>query len=318
MEKVLLIGTGRMARAYLAVLQALGRGMILVGRSEEGASAFQSETGVAAHAGGLARYVESGGTVPETAIIAVDAPQLAVVAEEAVDAGCRSLLLEKPGALRKEELVRLKEKTDVAGASVVIAYNRRYLASVLKAKELVKKMGGALSFTFEFNERVGTFEILRELHTEETLARWFFANSTHVVDLAFYLGGTPRVLEGFSAVGSLWRPHPSFFSGAGITKSDVPFSYRANWELPGPWDVVIGTREGNLVLRPLEALSIEKDGKTTSAELDDTLDTQFKPGFYRQVETFLAGDSELPTLAEQVENFRWYERMLGEHASLSA
>ncbi len=304
-----------MARAYAAVLQALGAACTVVGRSKEGTDEFARETGFTARSGGLAALAKEGSTVARAAIIAVDASQLASVAGDAIEAGCRSLLLEKPGALSKSGLVALRERAGKAKASVSIAYNRRYLASTLKAQELLKDMGGVRSFSFEFNERVNAKESIRKFGIEKaTEDNWFIGNSTHVVDLAFYLGGAPAHLEGFAASGPLWDPHPSFFSGAGITTENVPFSYRANWEQPGPWEVILGTAEGNLVLRPLESLSILKDGADEPVELDTELDTKFKPGLYRQVEAFLGGGSELPTLDEQIERFPWYEKMRGERA----
>lgn len=308
MEKILLVGTGRMARAYMPVLVALGKEVVVVGRSEEGCASFGKETGVEVRAGGLARYQ---GEVPRTAIIAVDVPELAAVATEAIQAGSRAILLEKPGALSREELTHLIGVADAVGASVRIAYNRRYYASVLAAKERIASAGGVRSFTLEFNERPTAKGAIRKLNVDKrTEDNWFIANSTHVVDLAFFLGGAPRALEGFAATGPLWDPHPSFFSGAGITTGDAPFSYRANWELPGPWEVVLGTMQGNFVLRPLESLSLEKGGVLTPISLDDELERKFKPGFYRQVDAFLKGESILPTLHEQLETFSWYETML--------
>ena len=56
MTSVLLIGTGRMARAYAQVLTALNVPAIAVGRSEEHAHTFERETGVKALSGGLSNW----------------------------------------------------------------------------------------------------------------------------------------------------------------------------------------------------------------------------------------------------------------------
>jgi len=310
MNDVLLIGTGRMGRAYVAVLKALNKNIVAIGRSEEGTDAFTAETGIKAHAGGLSAYISAGNAVPAYAIIAVDPSQLYAVTKEAIAAGCKNILVEKPGALFKEELIELETQAKAKGTKVEIAYNRRHLASVLKAKEIIKEKGGVKSFTFEFNERTNVRSVIAQLGVEkQTEERWFIANSTHVIDTAFYLCGEPHELDGFSAAGPLWAPLPSIFSGAGITERGIPFSYHANWEVPGPWDVVIGVEGGNIMLRPLEMVAFERDGKIEPIEFDNEIDQKYKPGLYRQVEAFLRGTSNLPTLAHQITRFTWYERI---------
>ena len=64
-------------------------------------------------------------------------------------------------------------------------------------------------------------------------------------------------------------------------------------------------------LRP-DALELIESGTQVVVEIDDSLDKQFKPGLYRQVEAFLAGDARLlPPLAEQLAMLPVYERMRG-------
>lgn len=307
MKDILLIGTGRMAREHAKVLVALGKKPLVVGRSTAGVRAFAEESGIEACAGGLGKYR---GSLPKTAIIAVDADLIPAVTAEAIKRGCRKLLLEKPGALTPRELVRLQNVAAKHRAKIFIAYNRRFLASVLKARELIKKDGGAVSYAFTFTEKLTAKESIRKFGTSKRVEnKWFIANSTHVVDLAFHLGGMPAALEGFSAAGPLWAPHPSLFTGGGITAKGAPFSYSANWELPGPWSVEVGTKKRKLILAPLETLREEKNGKVSDVSFDGRLDKKFKPGFYRQMASFLADGKGLPTLQEQIESFAWYKRI---------
>lgn len=307
--QTLLVGTGRMGRAYAAVLNAMHVNFGVVGRSAEGVSAFTQETGIPATAGGVSALHAERGAYSH-AIVAVDVLELPSVAGQLLDMGCRSILLEKPGALYKEDLEALKMKADAAGASVLIAYNRRYLASTRKMREMIEEDGGVVSFSFEFTEKLTAKESIRKFETpKEVEDNWFIGNSTHVIDLAFYLGGDPRELKGFSSAGPLWAPHPSMFSGAGMTTQGVPFAYHANWELPGPWNVTVGTKKRTLALQPLEALNVVENGTLRPIPIDDAQDKNFKPGFYRQVETFLSGTSELPTLKEHIANWDWYEKI---------
>lgn len=302
--EILLVGTGRMARHYAAVLKALRVDVSAVGRSEKHAKMFQQETGIVAQGGGITSL----NRVPKTAIVAVDAEKLAEVGKEALAAGVKKILLEKPGGLTRGELTSLAHT--VGKKQIYIAYNRRYLASVLKAQELIKKDGGVTSFSFQFNERPTQKQAIKKLGINSKVERrWFIANGTHVVDLAFYLGGWPTKLFGFSTAGPLWAPHPSLFSGAGVTAKNIPFSYFANWELPGPWSVEIETKKRKIILAPLETLREEVNGSVRSIPLHDSLDKKFKPGLYHQTKAFLTGRPRLPTVNEQVEHFQWFERI---------
>ncbi len=308
-QPIAIVGTGRMAREHAKVLKAMRITPIVIGRSREGVAAFEQETGLSADVGGLRGYK---GTLPKTVIIAVDADLLPTVAKDAIRRGARRLLLEKPGALSFAELKKMDRVARAHRAQVFIAYNRRFLASALKARELIKKDGGPVSYTFNFTERLTAKESIKKLGiSRATEKRWFIANSTHVVDLAFFLGGTPRVISGFAKAGPLWSPHPSLFAGSGVTTQEHPFSYRANWELPGPWSVEVGTKKRRLILEPLETLREEVDGAVKPVQFDGRLDKKFKPGFCRQMESFLGDGRDLPTLAEQIEQFSWYEQIEG-------
>ncbi len=311
MYDVLLIGTGRMARAYAPVLVALKARTIAIGRSPAHARAFAEATGIEASAGGFDSYARTH-AVPKHVIVAVDADKLASVAIAAIRAGARSVLLEKPGALTTRDLRAIQRASSMHGAGVVIAYNRRCYASVREAARRIKADGGATACYFEFNERLTQKKAIRDLGIGKKVeANWFIANSTHVVDLAFYLAGMPRDLESVSAAGPLWAPHPTLFAGSGVSVSGVPFAYRSNWELAGPWTVEITTKKCTYILNPLETLSIEKGGVREPVALDTVLDTTYKPGIFHQTKEFLSGKTVLPSLEEQLEHFRWYEQMLG-------
>jgi hypothetical protein len=48
-------------------------------------------------------------------------------------------------------------------------------------------------------------------------------------------------------------------------------------------------------------------------EIDDSLDKDFKPGLYKQVEAFIGERTDLlPTISDQVEMLDWYLRIRGD------
>jgi predicted dehydrogenase len=311
-----LIGSGPMAQAYAYVLQAQAIDFRVIGRGVASAKAFQQTTGVPVVGGGMdAALAER--QVPEQAIVAVGVEQLATVAHRLIDAGCRHLLLEKPGALQLSELEALHKKAQHKGAKVWIAYNRRFYASVQKLREVVKVDGGIISAVFEFTEWSHQLRDLKK--APGVKEHWLLANSTHVIDLAFHLIGLPadgqwQAWHG----GSLdWHPAAARFHGAGVSERGIPFAYQADWEAPGRWGLELLTRHNRYLLRPMEALQAIPLGsvQAQSIDLDDALDQQFKPGLFQQCEAFLSGHPEqmgqLCSLEELLKAFPTYYYIAG-------
>ncbi|NYT39227.1 Gfo/Idh/MocA family oxidoreductase [Sphingomonas sp. R-74633] len=298
-----------MAVDYWNVLTAMSVPITVVGRSEASAARFQEKTGAECVAGGIENYLATAPVLPEVAIVAVTVEQLAPVARALIDAGVLRLLVEKPGALNEAALTQLAETARARGAQVYIAYNRRFYASVIEARRIIAEEGGVRSLTFEFNEWSHIIERIPK--APGVKENWLVGNSTHVIDLAFHLAGSPTELYALTSGGLAWHPSASTFVGAGRTESGALFSYHANWAAPGRWGVEVLLPSKRLIFRPLEGLQYISLGKVAPVEieLDDALDKQFKPGLYRQVEVMLDGDVGLCTLDEQLANWPIYKRI---------
>lgn len=298
MNNIWIVGAGAMAREYAKVLDALGREYTVIGRSAEGARRFSELTGHPAIEGGLDNA--AGLEVADCAIVAVNVEQLLDVAARLASMGVKRILVEKPGFAAPEQARQLAD----LDAEVFVAYNRRFYASVLAAEKIIAADGGLLSFNFEFTE--WSRSVCSIERPREVFENWFYANSTHVVDLAFFIGGNPVELSAYSA-GKLDWHSPAIFTGAGRTDRGALFSYCANWQAPGRWGVELLTAAHRLYLRPMESLQIQQlnSVKVEPVEIDDTLDRDFKPGLYLQTKAFLEGDdSRLCTAAEQYRHVR--------------
>jgi predicted dehydrogenase len=312
METIWLIGAGYMGKEYAKVLKALGRKFIVIGRGKESAVDFEQNLKIPVVTGGIEGYIRSSKIVPDHAIVTVDAQYLYDATSRLLDFGVRNLLVEKPGALSIEDIEKLEKMAQQRKSNVYIAYNRRFYSSVLKAKGMIKEDGGCLSFIFEFTEWSHIVKDLKKSEVEKR--RWFVANSTHVVDLAFYLGGRPKKIRCFTSGGLEWHPSASIFTGAGTADTGALFSYHANWAAPGRWGVELMTAKHRLILRPLEELQVQNLGSVSieRVELDDRLDKKYKPGLFRQTESFFAGDcGNLKPLHEQVKDLKLYYGMAG-------
>ena len=306
-----LIGAGPMAQDYAKVLQNLEQTFEVIGRSSTSAERFELVSGHAVKRGGLGRALVAAGA-PEQAIVAVGVEQLAVVTIDLIKAGTGRILLEKPGGLNTAEIGAIGVAAAKHGAEVMIAYNRRFYASTVSARELIDQDGGATSCIFEFTE--WSHIIAPLVKATGIKEAWFLANSTHVVDLAFHLCGFPSDWRAWRGGALDWHPSAARFCGSGITEQGVLFTYQADWEAPGRWGVEVLTRKRRLILRPMEQLQVVPLGsvKMESVEIDDRLDKEFKPGLHGQVKAFLARDDRLLcTIEQQLQHCAIYDQMAG-------
>lgn len=311
---ILLVGSGPMAIEYAKVFKSLGITPITVGRGKSSAEKFTSETGLPVLIGGIDAWLaDASNQLPEHAVVAVGEKWIGTTAKVLMEHGVRHLLLEKPGGHDAADIRSVYEKAKETGAEVYVGYNRRFYAAVDAAKKIIHEDGGVTSFNFEFTE---WGHVISAIEKEEGVKeQWFLSNSTHVIDLAFYLGGLPKELSAYSAGGLDWHPIASIFAGVGRTTHGAIFSYQANWEAPGRFSVEVLTRMHRLIFRPLEKLQIQKIGSVAVdlVEIDDSLDKDFKPGLYKQVHAFIEDRTDLlPTILYQVEMLNWYQRIRGD------
>lgn len=307
-----LIGAGEMSVNYLKVLEAKNEKFIVIGRGEMSATKYQKDTGQPVVIGGLKKFLATNPETPTSAIVSVGVDQLYNTTRKLLDYGVKHILVEKPGGMLAKEIESLKEHCGNLKANVYIAYNRRFFSSVRKAQEMISLDGGVTSFNFELTEWGHVIEKLDK--TPEVLSKWFLANSTHVADLAFYLGGKPEQLSNYITGALDWHPTSSIFAGAGISDKGALFNYSANWESAGRWSVEILTNKNKYILRPMEQLRIQQRGslKTDIVKINDKIDLDFKPGLYMQVSAFLGRDmSSLCSIDDQTILFPIYEKMSG-------
>lgn len=291
-KNVWLIGSGGMAVDYVKVLQALELEFSIIGRGEQSAKACRDATGCEVVSGGLVDYLATMPNVPTHAIVAVGVEKLHETTLQLLDYGVPNVLVEKPAGLNKQEVETVFIKAKEKNAHVYVAYNRRFYASVLKAQEIIAEDGGITSFNFEFTEWAHEIEKLTK--AAGVKEHWFLGNSTHVVDLAFYLGGKPKDICTFTSGSLDWHPAASVFSGAGVSETGALFSYQANWESAGRWSLEMLTKKHRLILRPMEKLQIQKKGSVAIefVECNYKFDEAFKPGLFLQTKNFISSKED--------------------------
>ena len=309
---ILLVGAGPMAQDYAKVLNALDKAYTVIGRSEASAKAFYDATGKTVVTGGLDAYLSKAHEACDFAIVSVGVEGLAQTTSALLDDGVSAILVEKPAGLDLTQIQGLCEQAKACQARVYVAYNRRFYSSVYKAQEIIEQDGGVSSFNFELTEWGHVIANIDK--AQGVKENWFLANTSHVSDLAFFLGGYPQQISSFCTDNTSWHPRSANFAGAGRSENGALFCYNGNWNAPGRWSVEVLTKKHRLILRPMEQLQIQQIGSVaqTPVEIDEQLDSELKPGLYRQVEAFLAGDTtRLCDIEQQLKMTRVYCQMAG-------
>ena len=283
-----LVGAGPMAQAYGQVLRDLEVDCVVIGRGAASAEKFTEAVGLPVVSGGLDRALELQ-SAPASAIVSTPVDALAPNCHALIAAGAKRILVEKPAGLNPEEIRELANAADSASTEVFVAYNRRFYASVLKARELIEADGGPTSLRLEFSEF--SYRIADAPTPAHIKQAWLYANSTHVLDMGFFMAGFPLSLSSASHGALDWHPGGAQFVGHGVTDRGAPFSYSADWQAAPRWMVEIGTKGRTIMFQPLEKLKFREwtGFAETQVELDNDLDTRFKPGLWKQTEAFANG-----------------------------
>lgn len=290
--KGLVIGAGRIAKEYVKVLNELKVNFEIIGRSDSGIELLKEEfPKISAFGGGL-DYNLAKCEEKDFAIIATPIDHLLSNVIALIDQGVKRILVEKPLSFDPKEVDGIIQKAKKSGCEVFIAFNRRFYASTLRAKELIASDGGISSLHFKFTELVD--RIKTEKYSEKTLNNWGVSNSSHVIDTVFFLGGLPKSHSFSIHSGKTvsWHPSGSIFTGHGEFESGAPFTYHADWGSPGRWAIEIMTAKRRMLLSPMEKLKQQLQGSFDEelVDLDYTKDELYKSGFYEQTKRLLNGD----------------------------
>jgi len=306
-----LIGSGKHAQEYAKVLNALGVNFTVIGRGNESADIFREETGINVETGGVDKYLHSK-NIPNYAIISTSIEDLSRICEKLIISGVKNILIEKPGALTSRGIKKILELSKYNEVKVWVGYNRRFYLSTQSARKIIQKDGGVESLHFEFTEWPDV--VLKNISSKKILSKWAISNSSHVIDLAFHLGGLPIKVSSYHAKSLNWHPTSKVFAGSGITNTEALFSYQANWGSPGRWSLEVVTKSHRLIFRPMENLKIMKKNSLEIFEYPTigNEDEKFKPGLYRQTQAFLLSETEfMCSIQDQYSMMKTYEKIAG-------
>ena len=312
-EKILILGSGYMAKEYIKVISELQYEIVIISKSKRNFNYFKSNyDNVSLYSTSeISTYNKIRFSDFSFAINCVSIEKLFETTKEIIQLGVKKVLIEKPGTLSVSDLDKLIEIKNFKKANVYIALNRRFYASTIFLKNILKS-STVSSATFDFTEWIKSIELNN--YSNKSLNNWLYCNSIHVIDLFFYiLGNYKEMTSKVLGVNKLnWHSTSSIFFGTGILENDIPFSYKSDWNGPGRWAIEIVTKKEKYILSPLEKvqeLGLD-DFIIRQPNIDYEDDLKYKPGLKKMIFAFIKNDfAEFNSLEDQKLLFKTLDRI---------
>lgn len=302
-----LIGAGLMAEHYSLALTAHKFDFKVFGRGLNSATEFTKNTGIEVDRSKIGIELKNLYEIPFFAIVAVNIVELFSVVKPLIELGVKRILIEKPGAASINELKKLFHISRSKGIDIYIAYNRRFYDHIEILEKMIEEDGGLLSLHFEFTEHIQKIEALNK--DPDELSEWMIANSSHVIDLAFFIAGNPLSISAFARGGLDWYKYGDRFVGSGYTNKNVLFTYNSNWRGPGNWSLNFVTINRRFNLSPLESLFFKTHGDKDYIEykIEKKNNPNIKDGLFNMLEDFFSDKpNNLKSIKDQITSYRIY------------
>jgi predicted dehydrogenase len=278
-----------MAREYVKALRVLGIGEIdVLSRSEASAQALKQECRLGQAFFGGRDSLPQIARAYDGVIVASPAETLMLYLNDLATIGVRKVLIEKPVALRVEELdMFFANHGSFPG---MVALNRLFFPSIATLHQLLQDEP-VRSADFSFTEWIHRMDPSQ--YAPEVLAKWGAANCIHVIATAFDLIGMPRTLSAQrgGTVEIPWHPAGSIFTGSGVSDTGALFSYSSDWGSAGRWSITARTSRGSYHLEPMESLSFCPKGSVTREVVVAPWAGETKCGFTEMLQHWLQSES---------------------------
>ena len=277
-----IVGAGYIAREHLKVIHAINgvkaEGIIsrTISKAEELVTIFD-----------IGRVYDNINDLIEECkldaiMILVSANQIFDVAKNLIPVNI-PLFIEKPPGLTPQETKVLVELADKHGTINMVGYNRRYYSIFHKGLNLINQKGGLLGVAVEGHERF--WKIVSGDIPVEIRNNWIYANSTHTIDLLGLFGGEIKRIN--TLKNNVKEKNGDQFVASVEFESGTLGTYTSHWYSPGGWSVTLYGEGITVKFKPLEE-GVWIDTNLSEYEIHpDEADVKFKPGFYRQMESFV-------------------------------
>lgn len=283
MTRLALVGYGRIAPKHIAAVRGLDAEIVAAcNRSEAGQQRAKTEGGIPATYSSIAEMLEK--ERPDGVICCASADQIFTAAEAIIPSGVPTLL-EKPPGTSVEELVALQSMAEQSKTPVMVALNRRHYSVLQKALDDAGGFEAVTDVAIEWSDNPRYLVEERGFSLEQA-AKAVFSHSLHGIDLLTYLAGD--IAEPAVFARNFGDPCRWLMSASGISERGVLATFHSTWDSPGRWRVSFCTPGRRYTFAPIESCEVTSFSDSQARQIEpDACDSEFKPGFYRQGETFL-------------------------------
>lgn len=191
------------------------------------------------------------------------------------------MLVEKPVALSVAEAEKIAAEAKKHGTRIMVGCNRRFISTILRAKEESERLGSIQGMAVKAHERITELMADKSV-SDATKQKWIYANGIHCIDLIRFFAGSA-----VKNVASASRPNEKKYDALITFSSGIPMHYISYPDIPAKWTITMYCKQAKVTLKPLEQLTVEARGKEPVVIGLDDLDKTYKPGFFRQNRYFI-------------------------------
>lgn len=280
--RIAVIGLGNIAHKHAEVIAALPSAQLVAGvkRDADAGKSFCAIHGIP-HFFPSTDHLLGWGEF-DAAVVACGHHFTVEISKAVLSTG-RPCLIEKPVGFSAEETQSVLDAA-IAGATWgMVGVNRRFYSIFQKARELLADAGGLRAIRVEHTEwmhQAATWGL-----SDDLLDRYFYINGIHLVDTMCHLAGIPASID---AVARQFPGRRNAYDAMFRFPSGSVGHYSGQWYAPGRWALDLFAKDLRITFPRMEEAVIHRTGAESVALELDEIDRRFKPGFYRQMEAFLA------------------------------
>lgn len=227
------------------------------------------------------------------------------------------ILVEKPFSYSLDAMRSVLAQNN----NIFVGLNRRMYSNIIELKTILENET-VKTLHFDFSEPTKLFGINLSDPTNIDYHNAFYYQSVHLIDLAFYLMGNPKFINS-QISGEFTKNGGGICSGYGISKLGTHFTFQADWNVPGYWNIFITTTNFRISVKSINEIQVSTFNSNSSEMTISNhvynlnyFDNKYKPGFYNQVLAFTKGNCEnLCNLRQYITVVEWMRKIVLQHGS---
>lgn len=310
--KIAIVGAGSMAREHIRAFSAIPNVTIagIYSRTEAKTAQLAAEFAIPV----VAESIQALHAKTQADLVIIAVPELAAnQVSKACFAFDWSVLMEKPAGYDLSDAKDIAIAAETNKRTVMVGFNRRFYSSIRIALNDLQQREAERRY-IRIEDQQSFAEARKYRHPEDVVEKFMYANSIHMIDL-FRVFGRGEVKNISSILP--WKGEQSEVVLIGIEFSSGDYGlYQGLWRGPGPWACTVSTPSKRWILQPVEKVSFQNLNERQVQEMViDTIDKDFKPGFYRQAEEVVkqvcGQDSNVVMLNESLKTMQLIHQMFG-------